>query len=78
MWILLQRINIRRSEPKMKICTVPTEKAQELCPDPRIFNVCAQTIGMYKSPEEIKKQLEEWNKFCEDNKCPYLKEIKEK
>ena len=58
----------------MKICTVPLEKAQELCPDPRIFNTCSRTVGVCHSIEEVKKELESWNKFCEENKCPYLKE----
>jgi len=39
-----------------KICTVPTDKYQQLCPE--------QTI-------------EEYNRFCEENKCPYLKEKEE-
>jgi hypothetical protein len=57
---------------QVKICTVPTDKAQELCPDPRIFNVCSTALSCCRSKEEIKKELEAWNKLCEENKCPYL------
>jgi hypothetical protein len=55
-------------------CTVPVDKAQELCPDPRIFNCCAQALSICHSTQEARETLESWNKFCEDNKCPYLKE----
>ena len=58
----------------MKICTVPIDKAQELCPDPRIFNVCSIALSCCKLKEDIRKKLEEYNYFCESNNCPYLKE----
>jgi hypothetical protein len=63
---------------KIKRCTVPIEKAQELCPDPRIFNCCVRSLSMCNSNEEMREKLESWNKFCEENKCPYLKEGKDK
>jgi hypothetical protein len=62
---------------KMKKCTVPIEKAQELCPDPRIFNCCVRSLSVCNSEEEMREKIESWNKFCEENKCPYLKEGKD-
>ena len=60
-----------------KICTVPTDKYQQLCPDSRIFNVCSMAFSTCHSLEEVKQTIEEYNRFCEENKCPYLKEKEE-
>ena len=62
----------------MKVCAVLTHKAQKLCPDPRIFNVCSQALVICHTKEEIQAKLEEWNKFCEENKCKWLVEKTEK
>ena len=58
----------------MKRCIVPIDKAQQLCPDPRIFNCCSRALSFCKSKEEFIKTLKSWNKFCEANKCMYLEE----
>ncbi len=58
----------------LKHCVVPEGKVQELCPDPRIFNVCSRALVACRTKDEIHKKLEEWNKFCEENKCKWLVE----
>ena len=58
----------------MKFCKVPTEKVEELCPDPRIFYACVRGLSVCNLKKEAKETLEKWNELCEMNKCPYLKE----
>ena len=58
----------------MKVCTVPEEWFR-LCPDPRIFNACVNSLLGCRSEEEVKRVLERCNKLCEVLKCPYLKEV---